>query len=339
MNEDTLTCRDGITNSVFIEDWWCGSIKPNDSICNQFTCSDSLEYRSVACGENKVGLINEVRTFYCNTNSYSGWTTSSNNCTDAPPTCVGTSETQTLACDAGYQGAIQETRSFSCATSYSVGVWSPWIKTSNSCVKTLTNVTNMDSPISPISKIKPPEQNKPKLEQDMKIERMQGTKLEEVNSPKAQETIMNVMPELIPLPKIEIPKVEKPKEKEKITPKKVEPAIKLKVPKKQEIKVRKKEEKKEVKKVTPKVPKGKSLVPGFGLTMSLDLLNYGTDMQQIQLNDILNLTQEQDYARQQNFLNDIISQDYVDDAFSSIADFRWRSLLYDNPLQQDAFDY
>jgi hypothetical protein len=87
----------------------------------------------------------------------------------------------------------------------------------------------------------------------------------------------------------------------------------------------------------PDVPKGKELVPGFGITMSLDVLNNGIQLQEIQLNDVLTLIQEQEYGHQQNILLDFIFPDDVNSGLNSIADYRWRSLLRDNPLQQDAF--
>jgi hypothetical protein len=99
----------------------------------------------------------------------------------------------------------------------------------------------------------------------------------------------------------------------------------------------KEEQKEEVKEKAPEVPKGKELVPGFGITMSLDVLNNGIQLQEIQLNDVLTLIQEQEYGQQQNILLDLVFQDDVDAGLGSIADYRWRSLLWDNPLQQDAF--
>jgi hypothetical protein len=97
------------------------------------------------------------------------------------------------------------------------------------------------------------------------------------------------------------------------------------------------EEKNEKEEQAPDVPKGKELVPGFGITMSLDVLNNGIQLQEIQLNEVLTLIQEQEYGTQQNILLDLVFQDDVNAGLGSIADYRWRSLLRDNPLQQDAF--
>lgn len=312
----------GISVLDSLEQHFCVWYKPNDPYCSVFQaeppCSDSLEYRTIACTKaNTIGVVNQHRNYYCESGGYSAWTTTSENCSPAPATCIEAAEERQIACDPGYEGIITEFRKYDCATPYSVGVWSPWIKTNNSCKKTLVNPTNITSPLSEVSPIK--DVVKEQQEQEMAMPIL------EVNDFSTQESLqrnIQLMPELMPMPKVEVPKVKKVDKVDKIEPVQEMP---------------KEEKKQEVRK--PKVPKGKSIVPGFGLTMSLDLLNAPIQMQEIQLNDILNLIQEQDYARQQNFLVDLISQDSIDDAFSSIADARWRSLLYDNPLQSDGFDY
>ena len=51
---------------------------------------------------------------------------------------------------------------------------------------------------------------------------------------------------------------------------------------------------------TPEVPKGKELVPGFGLVMSLQLINQGYNVQQQQIEETIRLEQEQEYGRYDN---------------------------------------
>jgi hypothetical protein len=82
------------------------------------------------------------------------------------------------------------------------------------------------------------------------------------------------------------------------------------------------------------VPKGKDLVPGFGIVLSMQLLNSGYNMQQQQIQESIKLIQEQDYERQQNiFIDFIISNDSRDYLIRASA-IRWRSILRDNPLQR-----
>jgi hypothetical protein len=82
------------------------------------------------------------------------------------------------------------------------------------------------------------------------------------------------------------------------------------------------------------IPKGKALVPGFGIVLSMQLLNSGYNMQQQQIQESIKLIQEQDYERQQNLLIDfIVSNDSRDYLIRASAN-RWRSILRDNPLQR-----
>ena len=86
------------------------------------------------------------------------------------------------------------------------------------------------------------------------------------------------------------------------------------------------------------IPKGKDLVPGFGIVLSMQLLNSGYNMQQQQIQESIKLIQEQDYERQQNiFIDFIISNDSRDYLIRASA-IRWRSILRDNPLQRFDLD-
>ena len=81
-------------------------------------------------------------------------------------------------------------------------------------------------------------------------------------------------------------------------------------------------------------PKGRDLVPGFGIVLSMQLLNSGYNMQQQQIEESIKLIQEQDYERQQNLLIDfIVSNDSRDYLIRASAN-RWRSILRDNPIQR-----
>jgi hypothetical protein len=82
------------------------------------------------------------------------------------------------------------------------------------------------------------------------------------------------------------------------------------------------------------VPKGKDLVPGFGIVMSMQFLNAGYNMQQEQMKEYINLIQEEDYGRQQNILLEFISANDTGDRLFSASAIRWRSILRDNPLQR-----
>jgi hypothetical protein len=70
----------------------------------------------------------------------------------------------------------------------------------------------------------------------------------------------------------------------------------------------------------------------------MQLLNAGYNMQQIQMQEYINLTQENEYGREQDFLLNFIAPDDIGDNFNSVARYRWRSLLSDNPLQRNGFN-
>ena len=86
------------------------------------------------------------------------------------------------------------------------------------------------------------------------------------------------------------------------------------------------------------VPKGKDLVPGFGIVMSMQFLNSGYNMQQEQMKEYINLIQEQEYGQQQNILLEFISANDTGDRLFNTSAIRWRSILRDNPLQRFDLD-
>ena len=161
---------------------------------------------------------------------------------------------------------------------------------------------------------------------------VQPPAIDNVTAPENAQTLTTVMPDLVPS-KEESTETQ-PKQE---TKKEVNTSSSEETQSQQDSKQSEEEKDEEETEQAPDVPKGKELVPGFGITMSLDVLNNGIQLQEIQLNDVLTLIQEQEYGTQQNILLDLVFQDDVDTGLSGIANYRWRSLLVDNPLQQDAF--
>jgi hypothetical protein len=88
----------------------------------------------------------------------------------------------------------------------------------------------------------------------------------------------------------------------------------------------------------PEAPKGKTLVPGFGIVLSMQILNAGYNMQQAQIQENIKLIQEQDYERQQNIFIEFISANDTGDYLIRASANRWRSILRDNPLQRFDLD-
>ncbi|NBX51622.1 hypothetical protein EBT25_17235 [bacterium] len=88
----------------------------------------------------------------------------------------------------------------------------------------------------------------------------------------------------------------------------------------------------------PETSKGKELVPGFGIVLSMQLLNAGYNMQQAQIEENIKLIQEQDYERQQNIFIEFISANDTGDYLIRASANRWRSILRHNPLQRFDLD-
>jgi hypothetical protein len=88
----------------------------------------------------------------------------------------------------------------------------------------------------------------------------------------------------------------------------------------------------------PETPKGKDLVPGFGIVMSMQLLNAGYNIQQAQIEESIKLIQDEEYGRQQNILLEFISANDTGDYLIRASANRWRSILRDNPLQRFDLD-
>ena len=305
------------------------------------TCIETSETEQRACGVNEVGYTTYTKFESCpdpyGSPVSSGWIETENTCQLGPSTCIETTESRGIACDSGYEGIITQIRTYQCSDPYGQGQWTDWVDSSNSCVQTLTNPMNITSPVSPISPIGITPSTDPSTEVSQSMSAI-TTPTDNVTAPESVQILTTTMPELMPLPKEESGEAQqnttKKEEKKEATTNSSEGTESQQGSKPKE---EQKEEKKTESKQEVKVPAGKELVPGFGITMSLDILNNGIQLQEIQLNDVLTMLQEQEYGQQQNILLDFIFPDDVNAGLSGIADYRWRSLFYDNPLQSDAF--
>lgn len=306
-----LYCN-GIENEVAIRDYWCVSYRPDDPICDPYrqpVCVNATETQSSACPlPHYSGVVNQARTYSCTSSSWSPWYETSNNCTQDPPTCQTTTETRTLACQTDYVGSITETRISSCPDPYGSPVWGAWVETTNTCVKSATNVTNVSSPVSPSSPLNPVNQTSTTVDTTTTQTTTQDTS---ISSP------------------VEV-KVEQPKQEVKETPK----------AKEDNPKDTPKTEQKNESKESPKldVPKGKELVHGFGIVLSLEILNKPI-IQQIELTDAFKFDQElnNDFGKNENFKLELLQLSTPQDDFNSIADSSWKRIRRHNFLQQDGY--
>ena len=296
----------GISNDDALQNHYCGWFRPNDPYCAIYqvpVCSPQVEYQTLSCPVNQSGAINQSRSYECSTQSWTGWTTTSNNCTQDPPTCIESTETRQLTCQAGYEGLLQEQRTSICSDPYGSPTWTAWLEILDTCKMTAVNVNNVASPISPISPLNPivttapiipPE---PVIVQDMTALTTTETPATSVATVKSESSGGTSAPSPVT---------------STTTTSGTGRA--------------------------PETPKGKDLVPGFGIVLSMQLLNAGYNMQQAQIEESIKLIQEQEYGRQQNILLEFISANDTGDYLIRASANRWRSILRDNPLQRFDLD-
>ena len=276
-------------------------------------CQDIAEFQSLACPPNYSGAINQSRTKTCSNNQWTDWTTTSNNCTPDPPTCIESTETRTLTCQAGFEGYSQEQRASTCSDPYGSPTWTAWSTILDTCKMTATNLNNVASPVSPISPLNP-------------------------NSVVNQVTTAPIIP---PEPVIV-------QDMTALTTTTETPATSVATVKSESsggtsasnpasTTTTSGTDKKDAPKA-PEVPRGKTIVPGFGIVMSMQLINAGYSIQQAQLEESIKLIQEEEYGRQQNILLEFISANDTGDYLIRASANRWRSILRDNPLQRFDLD-
>ena len=296
---NSMHCE-GISTQDALQYHYCGWYRPSDPYCSVYqvpVCSNTVEYQTLSCPIHQSGAINQSRNYDCNTQAWSAWTTTSNNCTPDPPTCIESSETRQVACASGFEGFVTEQRNSICSDPYGSPTWTAWSTISNTCKMTVDNVNNVASPVSPISPLNPNSvvnqittapiiQTEPVTVQDMTVSTTTATTQSSTSTESTtQSTLSNTTTTSV---------IEK----------------------------------------VPEAPKGKEIVPGFGIVMSMQILNQGYNMQQQQIQEAISLEQENEYGRTQDFTLSLLSETTVGDRFDSLNRSRWTNLLRNYPLQR-----
>jgi len=306
--EGSMQCV-GIDNQVALEQEYCGWFRPQDPICSAVIepiCVDSIEYQTLSCPPNYSGGIQQSRTFICKQASWTDWTTTSDNCTPNPPTCIASFDSRTLACASGYEGQITETRISSCPDPYGKEVWSDWSESQNTCTQSTTD------PVSPIS----------------------------VTSPTSPVSPMPI--ESVTVPTIDVPQTNEPtiesvlQEEVSDTSDKVETSTSSETNSTKEVKENKQDGDKEESKdnVDNVVDNRKEIVHGFGLVLSLEILNKPMEFYQPPLADMFSITQELPIsAATRQFQLDLIKRNDIEDHYNSVSDYTWDRLRSGDILQ------
>jgi len=306
--EDSMVC-DGIEVSVAIENHYCEWYRPDDPYCTQYQepiCVDSIEYQTLSCPPNYQGGIQQSRSFICKQASWTDWQTTSDNCTANPPTCIASFDSRTLSCPQGFDGQITETRISSCPNPYGTEVWSDWSESQNSCTQSTTD------PVSPISVTSP-------------------------TSPVSPMPIESVIAPTIDVQQTNEPTIESVIQEEiSDTSDKVETSTSSETDSTKEVKENKQDGDKEESKdnVDNVVDNRKEIVHGFGLVLSLEILNKPLEFYQPPLTDMFSITQEFPInADTRKFQLDLLKRNDVEDYYNSISDSAWERLRRGDILQ------
>ncbi len=299
--DGSMSCQ-GISTDIALQNHYCNWYRPGDPYCAIYQtpiCQDQTEYRTLSCAINQSGAINQSRYYTCSAQTWSDWITTSDNCTQNPPTCIESTETRQLTCQAGYEGLLQEQRTSICSDPYGSPTWTSWSTILDTCKMTVVNVNNVTSPISPISPLNPIVTTAPIIQPEPVI---------------VQD--MTALTTTTETPATSVATVKSESSGGTSVPSPVSTTTTSGTGK------------------APEAPKGKEVVPGFGIVLSMQILNAGYNMQQAQIEEAIKLIQEQDYERQQNIFIEFISANDTGDYLIRASANRWRSLLRHNPLQR-----
>ena len=309
--EGSMVCT-GIEVSVAIESHYCEWHRPDDPYCDAFKqplCVDSIEYQTLSCPPNHSGGIQQSRTYVCQQASWTNWQTTSDNCTANPPTCNSSSESRTLQCPSGYDGQITETRISSCPDPYGTEVWSDWLESQNTCTQSTTD------PVSPISVTSPSSPVSPTAIESVTVPQVD---VPQTNNP-AEPTIESIVQEELS---------DSTDEVETSTSDKTDSTKEVKQDKQDGDK---KESKDNVDNI---VDDNKEIVHGFGLVLSLEILNKPMEFYQPPLADMFSITQEFPInADTREFQLDLLKRNDLEDYYYSLSDNTWERIRRGDILQ------
>jgi len=322
----SMVC-DGIEVSVAIETHYCEWYRPDDPYCAQFqvpTCVDVVEYKTEMCPTNYTGAINYSRNYSCQTLSFTEWVESSNNCTALPPSCVESTESRTMACPSGYEGQITETRISSCPNPYAEPLWLEWLEENNTCKQSVSDpqsplsVTNPISPVSPIN-----------------TESAIAPQIDAQNSP-VEPSVSPATGISNPNQGVGIPKESNVSEKAQTSSKDDKKSSTDKSDstdtKNQSNNDGQKNDSKDRK--NPSINSPKEIVHGFGLVLSLELLNKPMEFYQPPLVDPFTIAQEFPiHESTREFQLDLLKRNDIENYYYSISDDTWDGIRRSDILQ------
>ena len=122
----TWTCPK-VTGSPVVSSW--AKVGNNFDVNNTCTTCPQPNTRTLQCGANQIGSIQQRQTFQCSgTGQWNDWETTSNTCQTCP-----SPQSQSLSCPSNQFGTWTQSRSFQCSGSGSWGNWTDVTKTCTNC--------------------------------------------------------------------------------------------------------------------------------------------------------------------------------------------------------------
>ena len=303
---------DGIDPQVALEDHYCTWFRPDDPVCSSFIepiCVDSIEYQTLSCPINYSGGIQQSRTYVCQQASWTDWQTTSNNCTPNPPTCVSSSDSRIVACPSGYDGQITETRISQCPNPYGTEVWSDWLESQNTCTQSTTD------PVSPISVTSPSSPVSPTAIESVTVPQVDVHQTSNPAEPTIESVVQEELNELGD---------------------EVESSTSNQTQSTKDVKENKQDGDKEQSKdnVHNVVDNSKEIVHGFGLVLSLEILNKPMEFYQPPLADMFSITQEFTiHADTREFQLDLLKRNDIEDYYDSVSNRSWEWIRRSDILQ------
>ena len=306
----SMVCE-GISVEESIENHYCVWYRPDDPYCTQYQetiCVDSIEYQTLSCPINYSGGIQQSRTYVCQQASWTDWTTTSDNCTPNPPTCVASFDSRTMACPSGYEGQITETRISQCPDPYGEPQWLDWQQTEYGCTQSVSD------PVSPIS----------------------------VTSPTNPVSVTPIESAIVPQVDVQSPNPSEPTIESVVQEElnelgdEVETSTTNQTNSTKEVKQDKQDGNKEQSEdnVDNVIDNRKEIVHGFGLVLSLEILNKPMEFYQPPLADMFSITQEFPIdATTREFQLDLLKRNDVEDYYYSLSDNTWERIRRGDILQ------
>ena len=325
--EDSMWC-DGIDPQVALEDHYCTWFRPDDPVCSSFIepiCVDSIEYQTLSCPQNHSGGIQQSRTYVCQQASWTDWTTTSDNCTPNPPTCKSSSESRTLSFPSGYDGQITETRISQCPNPYGTEVWSDWLESQNTCTQSTIDPVSPVSVTSPLNPVSP-----------MPIDSVTAPQIDVQNrpieTPISPSTGISNNRQGVTLPLDD----SVPEDELNESDKDVETETSSHADSPKDVKQDKQDgDKKDSKdNVDNVIDDSKEIVHGFGLVLSLEILNKPMEFYQPPIADMFSITQEFPInADTREFQLDLLKRNDIQDYYDSVSDSTWERIRRGDILQ------